>query len=92
MGWVFWTRSSRTRKVQLESARIVTGLTKFASRDSLYYETGWEPLSCRRKSRKDLKHDIFGLILTFRSKLFHNETVDGIKDVKDILSLLLGVV
>jgi hypothetical protein len=32
-------------KVQLESARIVTGLTKFASRDSLYYETGWEPLS-----------------------------------------------
>jgi hypothetical protein len=22
------------------------------SRDSLYYETGWEPLSCRRKSRK----------------------------------------
>jgi hypothetical protein len=24
--------------------------------------------------------------------LFHNETVDGIKDVKDILSLLLGVV
>jgi hypothetical protein len=31
-------------KVQLESARIVTGLTKFASRDSLYYETGWAPL------------------------------------------------
>ena len=27
-------------KVQLESARIVTGLPKFASRDSLYYETG----------------------------------------------------
>jgi hypothetical protein len=39
-------------KVPLESARIVTGLTQFASRDSLYYETGWEPLSCRRKSRK----------------------------------------
>ena len=29
-------------KVQLESARIVTGLTQFASRDSLYYETGWK--------------------------------------------------
>ena len=27
-------------------------LTQFASRDSLYYETGWEPLSCRRKSCK----------------------------------------
>jgi hypothetical protein len=38
--------------VQLESARIITGLTQFAIRDSLYYETGWEPLSCRRKSRK----------------------------------------
>jgi hypothetical protein len=38
--------------VQLESARIVSGLTKFASRDFLYYETGWEPLSCRRKSHK----------------------------------------
>jgi hypothetical protein len=45
-------RNSKTRKVQLESARIVTGLPKFASRDSLYYETGWEPLSCRHKSRK----------------------------------------
>jgi hypothetical protein len=40
----------------------------------------------------DLKHDIVGLFLTFKSKLFHNETVDGIKDVIDILSLLLGVV
>jgi hypothetical protein len=38
--------------VQLESARIVTGLPTFANRDSLYYETEWEPLSCRRKSRK----------------------------------------
>ena len=40
----------------------------------------------------DLKHDIFGLFLTFKSKLFHNETVNGIKDVIDILNLLLGVV
>ena len=39
----------------------------------------------------DLKHNIFGLFLIFNSKLFHNETVDGIKDVIDILSLLLGV-
>jgi hypothetical protein len=43
---------AKLEKVQLESARIVTGLTQFASRDSLYYDTGWEPLSCRRKSRK----------------------------------------
>ena len=38
--------------MQLELARIVTGLTQFAIRDSLYYETGWEPLSCRRNSGK----------------------------------------
>ena len=40
----------------------------------------------------DLKHDIFGLFLIFKSQLFHNETVDGIQDTIDILSLLLGVV
>jgi len=44
---------AKLEKVQLESARIVPGLTKliFASSDSLYYETGWQPLSCRRKYR-----------------------------------------
>jgi hypothetical protein len=31
---------AKLEKVQLESARIVKGLTEFASRDSLYYETG----------------------------------------------------
>ena len=31
---------AKLEKVQLESARIVKGLTQFASRDSLYYETG----------------------------------------------------
>ena len=35
----------RLEKVQLEAARIVTGLTKFASRESLYFETGWETLT-----------------------------------------------
>jgi hypothetical protein len=48
----FEQKGAKLEKVQLESARIVTVLPKFASRDSLYYETRWEPLSCRRKSRK----------------------------------------
>jgi hypothetical protein len=39
----------KLEEVQIESASIVSGLTQFASRDSLYYETGWEPLFCRRK-------------------------------------------
>jgi uncharacterized protein YigA (DUF484 family) len=35
----------KLEKIQLEAARIVTGLTKFASKDSLYFETGWETLA-----------------------------------------------
>ena len=42
----------RLEKVQLEAARIVTGLTKFASRESLCFETVWETLTERRKNRK----------------------------------------
>ena len=32
-------------KIQLEAARIVTGITRFASKDSLYKEIGWEKTS-----------------------------------------------
>jgi hypothetical protein len=39
-------------QIQHEAARIVTGLPKFASIESLYFETGWEPLHSRRHSRK----------------------------------------
>ena len=42
----------KLEKIQLEAARIVTCLTKFASKDSLYFETGWETLANRRKNRK----------------------------------------
>ena len=38
--------------MQLNAARIVTGLPIFASLRSLYYETGWENLAERRKRRK----------------------------------------
>jgi hypothetical protein len=31
---------------------VVLGLTKFASRESLYFEIGWETLTERRKNRK----------------------------------------
>ena len=39
----------KLEKIRLEAARIVTCLTKFASKDSLYFETGWETLANRRK-------------------------------------------
>jgi len=37
---------------KLEAARIITGLPFFSSVNSLYLETGVEPLSARRKRRK----------------------------------------
>jgi hypothetical protein len=41
--------SDRLEKVQLEAARIVTGLPSFASIHSIYIETGWEKLKTRRE-------------------------------------------
>ena len=44
--------SEKIEKIQLEAARIVTGLTKFASLEALYFETGCETLAERRRQRK----------------------------------------
>lgn len=44
--------SDRIERVQLNAARIVTGLPLFSSQNSLYIETGWEALADRRKNRK----------------------------------------
>ena len=46
------TDAESIEKVQLSAARIVTGLTLLASRESLYFETGWEPLHIRRKTAR----------------------------------------
>ena len=42
----------RLEQLQLEAARIVTGLTAYASLSSLYAETGWGKLNPRGKIRK----------------------------------------
>ena len=39
-------------KVQTEAARIVTGLTSYASLDCIYCETGWDKLIVRREVKK----------------------------------------
>jgi len=39
-------------KLQLEAARIITGLPSFTSRQSLYFETEWKNLDERRENRK----------------------------------------
>jgi hypothetical protein len=38
--------------VQMGNAIIITGLTIYTSKESLYRETGWEKLSIRREQRK----------------------------------------
>ena len=42
----------RLEQLQLEAARIVTGLPKYTHHEYLYYETGWETLAERRRKRK----------------------------------------
>ena len=44
--------SQKLEQLQLEAARIVTGLPIFTKTQILYRETGWELLSARRKRRK----------------------------------------
>ena len=44
--------SEQLEKIQLEAARIVTGLASYASILSIYKETGWEKLSVRREKIK----------------------------------------
>jgi len=44
--------SDRLAILQLETDRIVTGLTCYTRLDSIYRETGWEKLSTRREVKK----------------------------------------
>jgi hypothetical protein len=44
--------SQKLEQLQLEAARVVTGLPIFTKTEILYIETGWELLSVRRKRRK----------------------------------------
>ena len=48
------TRPTHTdsKKIQLNAARIVTGLPIFSLLSYLYFETEWETLADRRKRKK----------------------------------------
>ena len=43
------SNAEKLEQVQLLAARIVSGLPIFTSKTSLFYQTGWIPLSSRRK-------------------------------------------
>ena len=61
----------KLEKVHLEAVRVVTGLPIFASRDSLYFETGWETLKERRLRRK----------LSVFYKIFNNTVPDFLTSI-----------
>jgi hypothetical protein len=64
----------KLNQLQLEAARRITGLPKCASKESLYLETGWETLGCRRKRRKlTLLHKIHNNIAPEYSNDWINE-------------------
>ena len=44
--------ANELEKIQYEAARIVSGATKLVSINALLKETGWEPLSSRRRKHK----------------------------------------
>ena len=46
------TDANRLEQIQFNAARIVTGIPIFASLNSLYFESGWETLAQRRKTKK----------------------------------------
>ena len=63
----------RLEKIQLIAAGIVTGLSIFVSGESLYFETGWDTLSTRRKiSRLKTMHKIDRNLLYY--EYFSRET------------------
>jgi hypothetical protein len=43
---------NKIEQIHHEAARIINGLPKFSSFESLYFETGWEALQSRRRRRK----------------------------------------
>ena len=43
---------NKIEQIQHEAARIITGLPKFCSLESVYFEIGWEPLHSRQRRRK----------------------------------------
>ena len=63
--------SELLEKVNLEAARVVTGLPKFCSLRELYIETGWTSLNTRRKVRK----------LVMMYKIVHNLAPSYLSDL-----------
>jgi hypothetical protein len=65
--------STKLEKLQLDAARIVTGLPIFIKTDKLYSETGWTTLSIRR-----IPKCLYTLKIIFSMWLFHLASLDKV--------------
>ena len=63
--------ANRIEQVQLNAARIVTGLPVFVSLRSLYRETGWETLAERRRRKT----------LTLMNEIVNNDAPSYLRDL-----------
>ena len=84
------SETEKLEKVQLYAARIVTGLPILALKNSLYYETGCEPLCERRKSKLTTMYKIhtntvtqylYDTIANVRKKKMYNMIVEMRKSI-----------
>lgn len=66
--------AKKLESIQLEALRIICGATKLASHDSLYHETGIEPLCERRRKHKIIQFHkiIHGLTPNYLSDILPN--------------------
>jgi hypothetical protein len=83
--------SQKLEQLQLEAARIVTGLPIFTKTEILYIETGWELLSVRRKRRK-LQHfynivnkNSPNYLCTLIPRTIQSTSVDPLRNWNDII-------
>jgi hypothetical protein len=87
-------------KLQLDAARIVTGLPIFTKTDKLYSETGWTTLSSRRHNRKlqlfyNIKNEripkcLDTLKIIFSMWLFHLASLDRVTP-KCLWLIVIGI-
>jgi hypothetical protein len=82
--------STKLEQLQLDAARIVTGLPIFTKTDKLYSETGWTTLSSRRHNRKLQLFYNITLKIIFSMWLFHLESLDKVTP-KCLWLIVIGI-
>jgi hypothetical protein len=84
--------STKLEKLQLDAARIVTGLPIFTKTDKLYSETGWTTLSSRRHNINfcRIPKCLDTLKIIFSMWLFHLASLDKVTP-KCLWLIVIGI-